>query len=547
MNQICKKKIKNGLILIIEKYNIPNMIYTVRCFMFLLISLSLVIHRAYPMIDSTEVFKGTNANLNFFPDEQLSVRSQNIHIQAPTHEQSALFQSMVDMRNNASVSLQLQENFNQFLTYLENNAHPFGQIHIDSLVLRNKTDLDAYIRIEPGPQVRIDRMDIIGNETTKDKIILRETRVRLGEFYNHHKVMQIQKRLSKLGFFKEISQAQLMLNEAGQGELILRVVEGNMNHFDGVIGYNPSRINEKGYFTGLIDISLSNFLGTGRKIEAYWEKKDIKTQQLKFNYLEPWLFDYPLYAGGSFEQLIQDTTYIKRDWKIHIHLPLSDNVSLFTEFGNEKVTPDSLGSLIWNIPSSQSWLLNLGMSYDTRSDFYNPRSGVFYQTTFEMGRKRMDPLPGSTAEVDVFNRKRLTLDIELFIPTFRWQVLSFMTGGRQVSGAGSRISLSDMYRLGGSRTLRGYREEEFWGSQIAWFNVEYRYLLSTFSRAFLFIDSGFYSRKDAMDRRIENYKMGYGVGIRLDTRLGIMGLDYGLAKGRSISDGLIHVRLVNTF
>ena len=73
----------------------------------------------------------------------------------------------------------------------------------------------------------------------------------------------------------------MSINKQGEGELHINVIEGNMNDVDGVVGYNPGKDNQKGYFTGLIDISMANFLGTGRKIEAYWEKKDLKTQQLR--------------------------------------------------------------------------------------------------------------------------------------------------------------------------------------------------------------------------------------------------------------------------
>ena len=40
---------------------------------------------------------------------------------------------------------------------------------------------------------------------------------------------------------------------------------------------------------------------------------------------------------------------------------------------------------------------------------------------------------------------------------------------------------------------------------------------------------------------------GYGLGIRFDTPLGIMGVDYGLGKGDSFSEGKIHFGITSQF
>jgi hypothetical protein len=40
---------------------------------------------------------------------------------------------------------------------------------------------------------------------------------------------------------------------------------------------------------------------------------------------------------------------------------------------------------------------------------------------------------------------------------------------------------------------------------------------------------------------------GYGVGIRFETPLGIMGVDYGFGRGDSFSTGKIHFGIINSF
>jgi hypothetical protein len=78
-------------------------------------------------------------------------------------------------------------------------------------------------------------------------------------------------------------------------------------------------------------------------------------------------------------------------------------------------------------------------------------------------------------------------------------------------------------------------------------NLEYRYLLGRRSRVFVFGDGGYFARPADPEEKIEDYKVSYGFGFRLETRLGIMGVDYGLGEGSGLLGGLIHVGLINEF
>jgi hemolysin activation/secretion protein len=94
--------------------------------------------------------------------------------------------------------------------------------------------------------------------------------------------------------------------------------------------------------------------------------------------------------------------------------------------------------------------------------------------------------------------------------------------------------------LGGKGSLRGFNEHRFSGYRIGWSNLELRLLLSRDSRVFLFSDYGYV--------KSTNYTFGilfgFGFGIRIETKLGMLGIDYGLGylKGKLQNplDGIIH-------
>ena len=108
----------------------------------------------------------------------------------------------------------------------------------------------------------------------------------------------------------------------------------------------------------------------------------------------------------------------------------------------------------------------------------------------------------------------------------------------------------DLYRFGGMRSLRGYREHQFLGSRVAWSNTEYRFLLARRSFLYAFFDAGYYFRPADALRLIpqaDAFKQGYGIGVQLETGLGNLGVSFALGQGDSFSNGKIHFGLINDF
>lgn len=451
----------------------------------------------------------------------------------------------------------LQQRLNDVLADFAWRGYPLAQFQFDSVTVAQKDDeiiAALKLRFDPGPPVRIDSVVIRGNKLTKRHVLVRELPVRAGDRFNLEKVQSIPDRLMRLGYLQSVAPPQLAVDSHGRYLLDVNVTEGNSNFFNGIAGYNPAAGNQKGYLTGLIDLKFGNLFGTGRQFNARWEKRGIETQELALRYREPWVAGYPLHLSGGFKQLIQDTLYIERKWDLAAEIPLGQNFVVSGYLSQERVSPDSLGSELFGVPDSRVRNLGLGLRYDSTDDPINPRRGVFYLTTGETGRKTVQPLDSSQAQT--FSRERIFIDFQWLQPVFWPQVLSLALHGRLVTSSEQVVPLPDQFRLGGATTLRGYREEQFRGSRVAWSNIEYRYLLSRRSRAFLFFDVGYYYRLERAASenetepqffKIEEFKPAWGLGIRVDTPLGIVGVDYGLGEGDALTNGKVHVSLVNSF
>lgn len=500
----------------------------------------------------------TKANVSLYLAEGDLLRVGKLNIKGLPEADQILIAELRTRPGQIFYPAVLREDVDFLIRNFERKGFPYCQVHVTDFRVaegdsETKSGCNITLEIIRGPQVSIDEIEIQGNEQTKAYVIERESGLREGEIYDQQKIDKVVPKLMRLGYFKWVNPPKLEWRDNGAGKLIIELAEGNNNRFDGVVGYNPPAGNNKGFVTGLVNISFRNLLGTGRQIEAHWERRAEETQELQFRYVEPWVAGLPINLGLSFQQLIQDTSYVQRSLGLEARLLFNENLSFFSGVSKRDVSPDSLGVLRFGIPPSTSTNLTVGLNFNTLDHLLNPTKGVRYQTSFEWSKKNTSGLSGETGlarDSDSFSQKRLSLDFETYVSPFRWQVLALGLHGRQITSNDELISITDQYRFGGSRTLRGYREEQFRGSRIAWVNAEYRYLLDRESRLFLFFDAGYFFREELADIeriKIEKVKVGIGLGLRIDTKLGYFGIDYGLGQGDSLSTGKVHIGLTNAF
>jgi outer membrane protein insertion porin family len=450
----------------------------------------------------------------------------------------------------------LNQDLEQILDLYEKKGFAFASIYIkDISVYSNKEqkNLRITIRIDENEKIKINDIVIEGNTTTKRNVILREIRMDRNTTVTKETLIEIKRHLENIGYFESVEQPKI-LKYKNSTVLLIKVAEGSTNTFDGIVGYVPPAADEdKGYFTGLINLSLKNLFGTGRRIDAKWQKELKSTQELELKYLEPWILGYPLTGNIGFLQRIQDSTYIKRNisGKFDALISRRFTVSAFGYF--ERVIPTIANNQSgFQLTVFDSRLITAGaeIRYDSRDYVYNPSSGVLYRTSYSAGQKKIYNA-ASFQGLDVpgdFTVQRGMLDLDFYYSLFKRQSSLISLHGVEVRSP--RLEDADYFRLGGSRTVRGYREEQFLASRTAWANFELRYSLTRKTFASIFYDAGYYQKPfDEIVKSPEQkgFIFGYGLGIRVETPLGIFGVSYALGKGDGMLEGKVHFGLINDF
>ena len=97
-----------------------------------------------------------------------------------------------------------------------------------------------------------------------------------------------------------------------------------------------------------------------------------------------------------------------------------------------------------------------------------------------------------------------------------------------VGYADGTMPLSQRFAVGGSDSLRGYKDDQFKGNSMLRGTLEYRVPLMKKVQGVLFTDTGYAWDKNTEDNfDLGLMKYSYGVGLRVNSPLGPLRLDYG--------------------
>jgi outer membrane protein insertion porin family len=326
----------------------------------------------------------------------------------------------------------------------------------------------------------------------------------------------------------------------------LRVAEGNQNSFDGIVGYVPaSSSGGEGYVTGMVSVAFRNLLGTGRKISIRWYRQNQSSQETEFHYTEPWVLSLPLDANVGLIQRRYDSTYIKNSYTISMEYMFNELFKAGGSFFLDEVFPASgYGQTV--LASSRTAAAGFLLQYDARDDAVTPTNGIYYESDYQTGIKTTGSLGNVNGSRST--TQRVLLDVSGYIAPVRGQVLAEEMHVRDFSAAS--IDVSDLFQIGGAATLRGYREGQFLGSRIVWLNSEYRFLVASRSFFYGFVDAAYIvqpAMRDIGMEGIEEGKVGYGIGVRFDSGIGLIGVCIALGEGDTFSTAKLHFRLTNGF
>ena len=330
-------------------------------------------------------------------------------------------------------------------------------------------------QVDEGPRVYIERINIVGNERTKDYVIRREFRLAEGDAYNPLMVDRAKKRLTGLGLFKNVEVKRRPGSAQDRVTLDVEITEQSTGELSFGAGYSTSE-----GVIGDVSITERNLFGNGQFVRLKLAGS-LERMQIDLSFTEPRFLDRNLSAGFDLyhkEIDMRDQSGFrqrKTGGQLRLGFPLAENLWMQTSYALSRdqifdvsdraslAIKDACGDRNINDPanidgdrttnapadcSQQAYwtsLVGTSITYDGRNHPRNPTRGFYFQLD--------DEFAGLGGDVQYW---RVNAEGRAYYPiTEKITLIGRVIGGHIQGWGGDDVKILDSYFKGGE-TVRGF-------------------------------------------------------------------------------------------
>ena len=467
----------------------------------------------------------------------------------------------------------LQSDLNRLQAMYGDLGYAYTNVLPQTQIDEKERKVNITFDIDKGEKASFGKFSIIGNQKTRDKVIRRELKIKEGELYNETDKRDSIANVRRLGYFEEVEfQQKTRPNQPHIIDIEIHVTERSTDSIQLQVGYNGQR-----GVMGTVSLQSYNLFGRGQSLAFRAATDTLNSSRcissklfdcldLYVNFTEPYFLD-TLWSTGI--ELYHQNLYIYEDGyreqrtggALRLGYPLASYLRGFISYkyyyaGIE--TEDQFDNTIPTFSDPESAkgsrsIVGLSLQYDRRDDRLYPRNGVYFSSSMEYaglggGKKYME---------GAFNA-RFFKEIFWGIVLRNNLVYSFLAAPRD-----HRVPFNQLFRLGGSETLRGYDwygvgkteqsektdedgrriEKVVGGTQQLYYNLEFQFPLVSRIKMLgvVFFDAGY--ADDVF--RLENFRSNVGFGFRLNTPISPIRIEFGIpiAKRRKENGFMVQFSL----
>jgi outer membrane protein insertion porin family len=337
---------------------------------------------------------------------------------------------------------------------LEAARQGFVFANVNPQINRNdgKNTLNITYNIVEGPRTYIERIDIVGNTRTEDRVIRRELQLYEGDAFNRVLIERARRRLTALDFFDKIDFREEPGSAPDKIVLVVDVTEKSTGSINFSIGYSSAE-----QVIGSISLQERNFLGRGQDLKLN-STVSFRRQSVDFSFTEPYFLGLPMSAGVDMFATHTDNT-LTSSYKsnqvggaLRGGFRLDEYSSMNVKYGlaYRKITGVDAAKASPAVIESQgsSVKSSVGLSYiwDDLDNPLNPTSGFRGEIDSEVAGLGGDVYTASLETHGWY-----------FLPVYEESVVLKIEGnaGHMLSLNSSRVPVQDRFYKG-SDTFRGF-------------------------------------------------------------------------------------------
>lgn len=345
------------------------------------------------------------------------------------------------------------EEVNATISLLTEKSGEMGYAFVD---VKPRTELDRVNKkidiiyeIGEGPKVFVEKIDIINNFRTLDKVIRREFLLAEGDAFNVSKLKDSKKRLEQVGIFEDVKVDHEEGSKPDQTVIKVDIQEKRTLDFNIAGGFS-----ENEGILGKIELKESNFLGRGQEVGgAVTVSKRSKNFNVSFT--EPYFLDRDLLAGVDFfhsrTNNCKESSYdiMSSGGSTRFGYDLADHIGQMWSYGLRRTKIyhiDKSASRFVKGQRRRAVISEIGhtLTFDYRDNRIEPNRGFFLSFTQEVAG-----LGGNTRYI------RFSNSTGFYQPITNDIILSLTGELSYIQGIHQKVDINNRFFLGGD-SFRGF-------------------------------------------------------------------------------------------
>jgi outer membrane protein insertion porin family len=260
-----------------------------------------------------------------------------------------------------------------------NQGYAYVEINPETSVDNKNLIVHLTLDIEKKKRVSFEKILVVGNTKTRDKVIRRDLEVAEGELYSATDLNKSRDRLKRTGYFKEVDFTTSRGSTEEKINLDIKVEEAPTGALSFGIGYSSVES-----VVGSASVSEKNLFGLGYAATLNFSL-GFESQYFRLGFTDPYFLGYRYAAGfDAYHEAVEVfTTYSYKvtGGDIRFGKELTDTIRLDGMYKLENVnvynvTADASLYIRAQQGKNTTSAVSFSPTMDTRDDYYNPRRGA---------------------------------------------------------------------------------------------------------------------------------------------------------------------------
>ena len=433
-----------------------------------------------------------------------------------------------------------EEYLQNYTKQLELEGYSMAKVKLSNFRESGNT-LVADLVVEKGAIRKINDIVISGYNNFPKGHLKNIERLYKNTTFTQNNIERIRKEFDKLPFVQQIKSPEILFT-TDTTKVYVYLEKANSNKFDGIVGFSNDEESSKLIFNGYLDLQLNNALKTGETFDLYWKSDGQKQTTFKTSIELPYIFKSPFALKASLNIFKQDSTYQNTKTALELGYYFSYSKRFFVGY---QTTESS------DIQNSNSPILkdykNTFVTATFEYNDYRPELLLFpYKTLFSfktgVGQRTstLEKIPQIFIESNFEHNFYLNNQNVVWVKNTNY----FLRSKEYIVG--------ELFRFGGSRSIRGFAENLLQGNAALLLSTEYRYILSSTLYVHSIMDYGHYlDESKIITNSYSNSLIGLGVGFGLSTKFGLFNISYanGFLTNEAINtrNSIVHISFNTKF